>query len=108
MYKDIETARLLTYKSAWEADQGMDNNLSSSIAKAFASDIAMKVTTEAIQIFGGYGYLRTYPVEKLFRDAKLYQIYEGTSEIQRIVISRFAMKTYEHAMPSLFKRDRNK
>ncbi|MCK4371259.1 MAG: acyl-CoA dehydrogenase family protein, partial [Candidatus Lokiarchaeota archaeon] len=65
MYKDIEAARLLTYKAAWEADQGMDNNLSSAIAKAFASDVAMNVTTEAIQIFGGYGYLRTYPVEKL-------------------------------------------
>ncbi len=104
MYKDIEAARLLTYKAAWEADQGMDNNLSSSIAKAFASDVAMNVTTEAIQIFGGYGYLRTYPVEKLFRDAKLYQIYEGTSEIQRIVISRFVMKNYEHAMPFLGKK----
>lgn len=102
MYKDIEAARLLTYKAAWEADQGLDNNLSSACAKAFASDIAMKVTTEAIQLFGGYGYLRTYPVEKLFRDAKLYQIYEGTSEIQRIIISRFAMKRYEHAMPNLF------
>jgi len=99
MYKNIEAARLLTYKAAWEADQGMDNNLSSAIAKAFASDVAMEVTTEAIQIFGGYGYLRTYPVEKLFRDAKLYQIYEGTSEIQRIVISRFALNQYKHAMP---------
>ncbi|MFX1313496.1 MAG: acyl-CoA dehydrogenase family protein, partial [Promethearchaeota archaeon] len=104
MYKDIEAARLLTYKAAWEADQGMDNNLSSSIAKAFASDVVMNVTTEAIQIFGGYGYLRTYPVEKLFRDAKLYQIYEGTSEVQRIVISRFVMKRYEHAMPFLGKK----
>ncbi|MFW9773368.1 MAG: acyl-CoA dehydrogenase family protein [Candidatus Heimdallarchaeota archaeon] len=104
MFKDVEAARLLTYKAAWEADQGLDNNLSSSIAKAFASDVAMNVTTEAIQIFGGYGYLRTYPVEKLFRDAKLYQIYEGTSEIQRIVISRFAMKKYEHAMPYLGKK----
>lgn len=106
MYKDIEAARLLTYKAAWEADQGLDNNMSSAIAKAFASDVAMNVTTEAVQIYGGYGYLRTYPVEKLFRDAKLYQIYEGTSEIQRIIISRFAMKKYEHAMPSVFKRDR--
>jgi acyl-CoA dehydrogenase len=104
MYKDIEAARLLTYKAAWEADQGKDNNLSSAIAKAFASDVAMKVTTEAIQIFGGYGYLRTYPVEKLFRDAKLYQIYEGTSEVQRIIISRFVMKGYEHAMPYLGKK----
>lgn len=103
MYKDIEAARLLTYKAAWEADQGKDNNLSSSIAKAFASDVAMKVTTETIQIFGGYGYLRTYPVEKLFRDAKLYQIYEGTSEVQRIIISRFVMNRYEHAMPKLGK-----
>lgn len=104
MYKDIEAARLLTYKAAWEADQGLDNNLSSAIAKAFASDVAMKVTTEAIQVYGGYGYLRTYPVEKLFRDAKLYQIYEGTSEIQRIVISRFVLKKYEHAMPYLGKK----
>jgi acyl-CoA dehydrogenase len=107
MYKEIEAARLLTYKAAWEADQGKDNNLSSAIAKAFASDVAMRVTTEAIQIFGGYGYLRTYPVEKLFRDAKLYQIYEGTSEIQRIVISRFVMNRYEHAMPTLGKKRNN-
>jgi len=106
MYKDVEAARLLTYKAAWEADQGLDNNMSSAVAKAFASDVAMRVTTEAIQVYGGYGYLRTYPVEKLFRDAKLYQIYEGTSEIQRIVISRFALKGYKHAMPSVFKRDR--
>ncbi|MHA1707327.1 MAG: acyl-CoA dehydrogenase family protein, partial [Promethearchaeota archaeon] len=106
MYKDIEATRLLTYKAAWEADQGIDNNLSSSVAKAFASDIVMKVTMEAIQIFGGFGYLRTYPVEKLFRDAKLYQIYEGTSEIQRIIISRFVMKQYKHAMPPLFKSDK--
>jgi acyl-CoA dehydrogenase len=104
MYKDIEAARLLTYRAAWEADQGKDNNLSSSIAKAFASDVAMNVTTEAIQIFGGYGYLRTYPVEKLFRDAKLYQIYEGTSEVQRIIISRFVLNRYEHAMPYLGKK----
>ncbi|TFG09152.1 MAG: acyl-CoA dehydrogenase [Promethearchaeota archaeon] len=107
MYKEIEAARLLTYKAAWEADQGKDNNLSSAIAKAFASDVAMKVTTEAIQIFGGYGYLRTYPVEKLFRDAKLYQIYEGTSEIQRIVISRFVLNQYEHGMPTLGKKRDN-
>jgi len=102
MYKDIEASRLLTYKAAWEGDQGQDNNLTSSIAKAFSSDVAMKVTTEAIQVFGGYGYIRTFPVEKLFRDAKLYQIYEGTSEIQRLVISRFITKKYEHAMPNLF------
>jgi acyl-CoA dehydrogenase len=102
MFKDIEAARLLTYRAAWEADQGMDNNISSACAKAFASDVAMEVTTEAIQIFGGYGYIKTYPVEKLFRDAKLFQIYEGTSEIQRIVISRFASKQYKHGMPNLY------
>jgi len=102
MYKDIEASRLLTYKAAWEGDQGQDNNLTSSIAKAFASDVAMNVTTEAVQVFGGYGYIRTFPVEKLFRDAKLYQIYEGTSEIQRLVISKFITKKYEHAMPNLF------
>jgi acyl-CoA dehydrogenase len=106
MYKDIVAARLLTHKAAWEGDQGRDSNLSSSIAKAFASDVAMNVTTEAIQIFGGYGYVRTFPVEKLFRDAKLFQIYEGTSEIQRIVISRFLLKQYEHAMPNLFELPR--
>ena len=104
MYKDIEAARLLTYRAAWEADEGKDNNLSSAVAKAFASDVAMNVTTEAIQIFGGYGYLRTYPVEKLFRDAKLYQIYEGTSEVQRIIISRFVLNRYEHSMPFLAKK----
>ncbi|TXT64600.1 MAG: Acyl-CoA dehydrogenase [Promethearchaeota archaeon] len=102
MYKNIEAARLLTYRAAWEADQGIDNNISSACAKAFASDVAMEVTTEAIQIFGGYGYIKTYPVEKLFRDAKLFQIYEGTSEIQRIVISRHAMKKYQHGMPNLY------
>jgi acyl-CoA dehydrogenase len=106
MYKDIEAARLLTHKAAWLGDQGEDNNIASSIAKAFASDVAMQVTTEAIQIFGGYGYIRTFPVEKLFRDAKLFQIYEGTSEIQRIVISRFVLKQYEHAMPNLFELPR--
>jgi len=106
MYKDIEAARLLTYKAAWEGDQGLDSNLTSSMAKAFASDVCMNVTTEAIQVFGGYGYIRTFPVEKLFRDAKLYQIYEGTSEIQRIVIARFIMKKYQHAMPNLFEINR--
>ncbi|MFW9865849.1 MAG: acyl-CoA dehydrogenase family protein [Candidatus Thorarchaeota archaeon] len=106
MYKDIEAARLLTYKAASEGDLGRDSNLASSIAKAFASDVAMNVTTEAIQIYGGYGYVRTFPVEKLFRDAKLFQIYEGTSEIQRIVISRFLLKQYEHAMPNLYELPR--
>jgi acyl-CoA dehydrogenase len=99
MYKNIEAARLLTLKAAWEADQGKDNTISASCAKAFASDVAMETATEALQIFGGYGYLESFPIEKLFRDAKLYQIYEGTSEIQRIVISRHVLKQYQKKMP---------
>jgi len=88
MAMDIEAARLLTYKSAWLLDQGRRNTKESSFAKAFAADLAMRVTTDAVQIFGGYGYMRDYPVEKLMRDAKLLQIYEGTSQIQRMVIAK--------------------
>ena len=74
------------------ADQGMKPAKQSAIAKAFAGDIAMEVTTDAVQVFGGNGYSREYPVEKLMRDAKLLQIYEGTQEIQRLVIARELMK----------------
>lgn len=84
----IEAARLLCLKSAWEKDRGMDYALSSSMAKVFASETAMWVTTEAVQIHGGYGYVKEYHVERMMRDAKITQIYEGTSEVQRIVISR--------------------
>jgi acyl-CoA dehydrogenase len=85
---DIEAARLLTWKAAWLADQGKRNTKESSFAKAFAADLAMRVTTDAVQIFGGYGYMKDYPVEKLMRDAKLLQIFEGTSQIQRMVIAK--------------------
>jgi acyl-CoA dehydrogenase len=85
---EIEAARLLTWQAAWLLDQGKRATLQSSFAKRFASDTAMKVTTDAVQIFGGYGYMKEYPVEKLMRDAKLFQIYEGTSQIQRLVIAR--------------------
>jgi acyl-CoA dehydrogenase len=85
---EIEAARLLAWKSAWLLDQGRRATLESSHAKRFAADICMKVTTDAVQILGGYGYMREYPVEKLMRDAKLYQIYEGSSQIQRLVIAR--------------------
>ncbi len=88
MASDVEAARLLTWKAAWLLDDGQRNTLVSSHAKRFAADIAMKVTTDAVQIFGGYGYTRDYPVEKLMRDAKLIQIYEGTSQVQRVVIAR--------------------
>lgn len=85
---EIEAARLLTLQAAWLADQGVKNSLQSSMAKRFAADMAMKVSTDAVQIFGGYGYTKEYPVEKLMRDAKLMQIYEGTSQIQRLVIAK--------------------
>jgi acyl-CoA dehydrogenase len=88
MAAEIEAARLLTWQAAWLIDQGQRATLQSSYAKRFAADTAMKVTTDAVQIFGGYGYIKEYPVEKLMRDAKLFQIYEGTSQIQRLVIAR--------------------
>ena len=88
MAAEIEAARLLTWQAAWLIDQGKRATLQSSYAKRFAADTAMKVTTDAVQIFGGYGYMKEYPVEKLMRDAKLFQIYEGTSQIQRLVIAR--------------------
>jgi alkylation response protein AidB-like acyl-CoA dehydrogenase len=84
----IETARMMVWKAAWLTDQGRPNSYESSIAKCYASDIAMQVTTDAVQIFGGYGYIKEYPVEKYMRDAKLMQIYEGTNQIQRLVIAR--------------------
>ncbi|MBX9685912.1 MAG: acyl-CoA dehydrogenase family protein [Candidatus Obscuribacterales bacterium] len=88
MDKDIEAARLLCWKAASLIDSGQRNTREAAIAKAFAADVAMKVATDAVQIFGGYGYSREYPVEKLMRDAKIFQIYEGTSQIQRVIISR--------------------
>jgi acyl-CoA dehydrogenase len=88
MAKDIEAARLLTLQSAWMVDGGLRASKHSSMAKCFATDAAMRVTTDAVQIFGGNGYTRDYPVEKLMRDAKLMQIYEGTNQIQRLVIAR--------------------
>ena len=88
MATEIEAARLLTWQAAWMLDDGRRATLHSSFAKRFAADTAMKVTTDAVQVFGGYGYMREYPVEKLMRDAKLFQIYEGTSQIQRLVIAK--------------------
>src|SRR5438309_10991879 len=90
MATKIEAARLLTWQAAWMIDNGWGRKatLYSSMAKRFAADTAMEVTTDAVQVFGGYGYIKEFPVEKLMRDAKLYQIYEGTSQIQRLVIAR--------------------
>ncbi len=92
METEIEAARLLVYKAAWTKDQHKDINHASALAKYKAAETAMKVTTEAVQIFGGYGYVKEYHVERLMREAKLTQIYEGTSEIQQIVISRGLLK----------------
>lgn len=88
MATEIEAARLLVYRSAWLKDQGKDYATASAMAKVFASETAMKATVEAVQIHGGYGYVKEYHVERLLRDAKITQIYEGTSEVQRLVISR--------------------
>ena len=88
MATEIEAARLLTWKSAYLLDSGQRNTLVSSHAKRFAADAAMKITTDAVQVYGGYGFIKEYPVEKLFRDAKIMQLYEGTSQIQRLVIAR--------------------
>lgn len=92
MATQIEAARLLVYKAAWLKDQGEDYAQASAMAKLYASEVAMNVTVEAVQVHGGYGYVKEYHVERLMRDAKITQIYEGTSEIQRIVISRGILK----------------
>lgn len=92
MATQIEAARLLVYKAAWLKDQGEDYAQASAMAKLYASEVAMSVTVEAVQVHGGYGYVKEYHVERLMRDAKITQIYEGTSEIQRIVISRGVLK----------------
>lgn len=85
---EVEAARLLVWKCAWAYDAGVSNTTLAAYAKAFAADTAMKVTTNAVQVFGGYGYMSEYPVEKLMRDAKIFQIYEGTSQIQRNIVVR--------------------
>ncbi len=92
MATKIEAARLLTYQAAWREQEGLPYGKQSAMAKMYASDIAMEVTTEAVQIFGGYGYTKEYPVERFMRDAKITQIYEGTNEIQRIVIANHLLK----------------
>ena len=86
MATEIEAARLLVYQAAYRASAGLSYGQHSAMAKMYASDVAMKVTTEAVQIFGGYGYTREFPVERMMRDAKITQIYEGTNEVQRVVI----------------------
>src|SRR5438046_731304 len=84
MATEVEASRLLTWQSASLLDQGKRNTLASSHAKRFAADSAMKIATDAVQVYGGYGFIKEYPVEKLMRDAKIMQLYEGTSQIQRL------------------------
>ncbi|MBD7938752.1 acyl-CoA dehydrogenase [Cytobacillus sp. Sa5YUA1] len=92
MATSVEAARLLTYQAAWLESAGLPYGKESAMSKLFAGDAAMRVTTEAVQVFGGYGYTKDYPVERYMRDAKITQIYEGTQEIQRLVISRMITK----------------
>ncbi|MEI6864432.1 acyl-CoA dehydrogenase [Flavicella sp.] len=92
MAVEIEAGRFFCLKAAWDKDQGLNYDLSSSMAKLFCADSSMRITTEAVQIHGGYGFVKEYHVERLMRDAKITQIYEGTSEIQKIIISRAILK----------------
>ena len=88
----IEAAKLLVYRAAWAKDNHLPYSVESAHAKLYAAETAMRVTTECVQLLGGYGYTREYPVERMMRDAKITQIYEGTSEVQRMVISRSLLR----------------
>src|SRR5215204_999984 len=101
MATKVEAARLLTWKSAVLLDQGIRNTLACSHAKRFAADSAMEITVDAVQVYGGYGFIKEYPVEKLMRDAKIMQLYEGTSQIQRLVIAKEVLmgRNVDEALP---------
>jgi alkylation response protein AidB-like acyl-CoA dehydrogenase len=92
MAMQVESARMLVYRAAYLKDQHMDYDMASSMAKLAASEAAMNISVEAVQVHGGYGFVKEYHVERLMRDAKITQIYEGTSEVQRIVLGRFVEK----------------
>ncbi len=98
MAKGIEAARLLVYEAAWLADQGASNTKEAAMAKAFAADVAMQATTDAVQIYGGMGYTKWHPVEKLMRDAKVTQIYEGSAQIMRLIIARQLVRKMEQGL----------
>ncbi len=95
MATEVDAARLLIHRAAYLRDSGIGYTKEASMAKLFASDLAVRASREAIQVYGGYGYLRDFPVERLYRDAKITEIYEGTSEIQRLVIARHLLKDYQ-------------
>lgn len=101
MYQKVETSRLLVWRGAWEADNGIDPTISASIAKFYATEAAMEVANDALQIFGGYGYTKMFPIEKLLRDIRLFSIYEGTSEVQRLIVSGHVLNNYKPVMPPL-------
>jgi len=101
MYQKVETMRLLVQRAAWEADQGRDPTVAASVAKMYSTEAAQEVASTALQIFAGYGYTKFYPIEEILRDLRVLPIYEGTSEVQRIVVSRYAMDAYTPAMPPL-------
>ena len=107
MATKIEAGRLLTWQSAALLDNGLRNTLAASHAKRFAADSAMEVTTDAVQVFGGYGFIKEYPVEKLMRDAKIMQLYEGTSQIQRLVIAKEVLmgRNVNEPLPEAIKKD---
>jgi acyl-CoA dehydrogenase len=100
MSTKVHLSRLATWNSAVLLDQGKRNTLESSHAKRFAADTAMEVTTDAVQVYGGYGFIKDYPVEKLMRDAKILQLYEGTAQIQRLVIARETLLPRQIAEPA--------
>jgi acyl-CoA dehydrogenase len=101
MYQKVETARLLVLKSAWEADNDKDPTISASIAKFYATEAAFEIASEALQVAGGYGYTRMFPFEKILRDIRLLMIYEGTSEIQRLIVAGHVLGNYKPVMPPL-------
>lgn len=101
MYQKVETSRLLVLKAAWEADQNMDPTISASVAKIYATEAAWEVVDDALQLFGGFGYTKMFPIEKLLRDIRLYRIYEGTSEVQRLILSGHVLNNYQPVMPRL-------
>ena len=92
---------MLIWKAAWEADNGIDPTISASVSKFYATEAAFEVVDQALQVLGGYGYTRFFPVEKLLRDTRLFRIYEGTSEVQRIILAGYAMGAYQPVMPPL-------
>ena len=97
----MATARLLTWKAAWDADQHQDGRASASISKLYATETALEVVNEALQVFEGYGYTKMFPIEKLLRDVRILCIYEGTCEIKRIVLADYLLKEYEPSLPPL-------